>query len=50
MTDGQLLSQSVLLPDINLHTEYYCLSVLEESSLTRVQIADIGNRSGGSVD
>jgi len=53
---GQSLSSLVLslswgsLPDPNLHTECYCLSVLEEPSLTRVQIANIGNRSGGSVD
>jgi hypothetical protein len=58
MTDGRLVGQSILvsspscgsLPDLNLYTEYYCLSVLEEPSLTKVHIANIGNRSGGSVD
>jgi len=58
MTDGQSVCQSILvsspsrssLPYLNLHTEYYCPSVLEEPSLTRMQIANTGNRSGGSVD
>jgi hypothetical protein len=58
MSDVRSVSHSVLvsspswgsLPDLNLHTEYYHLSVLEEPSLTRVQIANTGNRSGGSVD